>query len=85
MIGAAGEADQQWVEADFAGDAALVVGSEDKGLRALTAKSCDQLVRIPMSGTVSSLNVSVATGIILFEARRQRGLAKLAIDKPGLA
>jgi 23S rRNA (guanosine2251-2'-O)-methyltransferase len=75
VIGAAGAADGIWLDADFAGDAALVVGSEGKGLRALTAKCCDQLVRIPMSGAVSSLNVSVATGILLFEARRQRGLA----------
>jgi 23S rRNA (guanosine2251-2'-O)-methyltransferase len=75
VIGAAGEAETLWPEADFAGNAALVVGSEDKGLRALTVKCCDQLVRIPMSGAVASLNVSVATGILLFEARRQRGLA----------
>ncbi len=75
VIGAAGAAEALWLEADFAGDAALVVGSEGKGLRALTAKTCDQLVRIPMSGAVASLNVSVATGILLFEAQRQRGLA----------
>jgi len=75
VIGAAGEGDSLWLEADFAGNAALVVGSEDKGLRSLTARCCDQLVRIPMAGAVTSLNVSVATGILLFEARRQRGLA----------
>ncbi len=75
VIGAAGEATALWPEADFSGDAALVVGSEGKGMRALTAKSCDQLIRIPMSGAVTSLNVSVATGILLFEACRQRGLA----------
>ncbi|MFP6836532.1 MAG: 23S rRNA (guanosine(2251)-2'-O)-methyltransferase RlmB [Pseudomonadales bacterium] len=75
VIGAAGEAPALWLEADFGGDAALVVGSEDRGMRALTARSCDQLVRIPMSGAVASLNVSVATGVLLFEAQRQRGLA----------
>jgi len=75
VIGAAGEGGATWLEADFSGDAALVVGSEDKGLRALTMKCCDQLVRIPMAGAVTSLNVSVATGILLFEAARQRGLA----------
>ncbi|MDH3644386.1 MAG: 23S rRNA (guanosine(2251)-2'-O)-methyltransferase RlmB [Gammaproteobacteria bacterium] len=75
VIGAAGEGGSAWLESDFSGDAALVMGSEGKGMRALTAKCCDQLVRIPMAGAVSSLNVSVATGIMLFEARRQRGLA----------
>lgn len=75
IIGAAGEGEQLWTEADLTVGCALVVGSEDKGLRALTRKSCDQLVHIPMLGDVSSLNVSVATGILLFEAVRQRGLA----------
>jgi 23S rRNA (guanosine2251-2'-O)-methyltransferase len=50
----------------------LVVGGEGKGLRDLTRKTCDQLVSLPMHGAVSSLNVSVATGILLFEAVRQR-------------
>jgi 23S rRNA (guanosine2251-2'-O)-methyltransferase len=75
VIGAADSGETVWLDADFAGNAALVVGSEDKGLRALTMRSCDQLVRIPMAGAVTSLNVSVATGILLFEALRQRGLA----------
>ena len=56
-------------------DIAVVVGGEEKGLRVLTRKHCDQIVHIPMAGGVESLNVSVATGIILFEAVRQRGLA----------
>lgn len=51
---------------------ALVLGSEDKGIRNLTAKNCDKIVKIPMIGEISSLNVSVATGIILFEILRQR-------------
>ena len=51
---------------------ALVLGAEGKGMRQLTAKSCDQLVRIPMQGAVESLNVSVAAGVCLYEALRQR-------------
>ncbi len=72
VVGATLDADVAWDQVDYHGDMALVVGSEDKGLRALTAKCCDQLVGIPMSGTVASLNVSVATGVLLFEAVRQR-------------
>ena len=75
VVGATLDADAAWDEADYHGDMVLVLGSEDKGLRALTAKSCDQLVGIPMSGTVASLNVSVATGVLLFEAVRQRQAA----------
>ncbi|MFT6388709.1 MAG: 23S rRNA (guanosine2251-2'-O)-methyltransferase [Cellvibrionaceae bacterium] len=72
LIGAAGEAEQNHFEADLTGALALVMGSEGKGLRRLTRETCDSLIRIPMMGTVSSLNVSVATGICLFEAIRQR-------------
>lgn len=72
LIGAAGEAEAQWDQADLSGACAIVVGSEGEGLRSLTARLCDQLVRIPMLGTVSSLNVSVAAGVLLFEAVRQR-------------
>jgi len=53
---------------------ALVLGAEGAGMRQLTRKSCDELVRIPMRGAVSSLNVSVASGVCLYEALRQRML-----------
>lgn len=52
---------------------ALVLGAEGPGMRQLTRKTCDTLVRIPMAGAVESLNVSVASGVCLYEARRQRG------------
>jgi 23S rRNA (guanosine2251-2'-O)-methyltransferase len=73
IYGAAGEAESSLYEADLAGPLALVLGGEGKGLRRLTREHCDALVSIPLAGSVSSLNVSVATGICLFEARRQRG------------
>jgi 23S rRNA (guanosine2251-2'-O)-methyltransferase len=72
VVGAAGGAEQPWTAAAMSGDLALVLGSEQAGLRALTAKHCDELVRIPMAPGVESLNVSVAAGVLLFEAVRQR-------------
>ena len=72
LIGAAGETDKTIYQADFNGSIALLMGAEGKGLRRLTKEHCDELIKIPMSGSVSSLNVSVATGICLFEAVRQR-------------
>jgi 23S rRNA (guanosine2251-2'-O)-methyltransferase len=72
VIGAAGDSPRSWVEADWTGPTVLVVGGEEDGLRALTRAKCDALVSIPMAGSVASLNVSVATGILLFEAVRQR-------------
>ncbi len=72
VVGAAGDGRALWSDAHLTGDCAVVVGGEGEGMRALTAKLCDQLVRIPMQGTVSSLNVSVAAGVLLFEAVRQR-------------
>jgi 23S rRNA (guanosine2251-2'-O)-methyltransferase len=76
LAGAVGEAPDSLYEADLRGPLALVMGAEGKGLRRLTRERCDFLVRIPMAGGVSSLNVSVATGVCLFEAVRQRKSAK---------
>lgn len=73
VIGAAGEADQTVYQQDLKGPLALVMGAEGPGMRRLTRECCDGLVNIPMAGEVSSLNVSVATGVCLFEAVRQRG------------
>ena len=72
VLGTAAEADQYYYQADMSGSIALVMGAEGKGLRRLTRECCDGLVRIPLLGQVSSLNVSVATGICLFEVVRQR-------------
>ena len=74
VVGAAGEAETSLYQVDFTVPTAIVLGAEEKGLRRLTREVCDHLARIPMAeGGVESLNVSVATGIFLFEARRQRG------------
>lgn len=75
IAGTAGEAATSLYEVDFTGPMALVMGAEGKGMRRLTRETCDHLVKLPMAGQVSSLNVSVATGICLFEAVRQRQLA----------
>jgi 23S rRNA (guanosine2251-2'-O)-methyltransferase len=72
LIGTAGEAASDLYEADLGGPLALVLGAEGTGLRRLTREHCDELIRIPMLGAVESLNVSVATGICLYEAHRQR-------------
>lgn len=72
IVGTAGETDTLVYDADLKGPLALVLGAEGEGLRRLTRETCDALVKIPMFGTVSSLNVSVAAGICLFEAVRQR-------------
>jgi 23S rRNA (guanosine2251-2'-O)-methyltransferase len=71
-VGFAGEADEAYDEVDFTLPTAIVVGSEGEGLRRLTRERCDRLVKIPMAGSVDSLNVSVAAGVALFEAVRQR-------------
>ncbi len=76
VVGTAGEAEKDLFGMKLNGPMALVLGAEGEGLRRLTRENCDQLARIPMFGTVESLNVSVAAGICLFEARRQRSLAR---------
>ena len=73
IVGAAGEADKSIYDIDQKVPVAWVLGAEGDGLRRLTRDTCDELARIPMHGSVESLNVSVASGICLFEARRQRG------------
>jgi 23S rRNA (guanosine2251-2'-O)-methyltransferase len=75
LSGAAGESAQSLYSVDFTVPTALVMGSEGKGMRRLTREHCDYLIAIPMAGSVSSLNVSVATGICLYEAVRQRQTA----------
>ena len=72
LCGTAGEAEKTLYQQDLTGPLAILMGSEGKGLRRLTRETCDYLVSIPMAGAVSSLNVSVAAGICLFEAVRQR-------------
>ncbi|MEH6577652.1 MAG: 23S rRNA (guanosine(2251)-2'-O)-methyltransferase RlmB [Amphritea sp.] len=72
ITGTAGEADVLVSDADLKGPMALVMGAEGKGMRRLTREHCDHLIKIPMAGEVSSLNVSVAAGVCLFEAVRQR-------------
>ena len=75
IMGADGETSQTVYTTDFTIPLALVVGTEGKGLRRLTKEQCDMLVAIPMMGQVESLNLSVATGVLLYEAVRQRILA----------
>lgn len=72
IVGTAGEADKEIYDQDLTGPIVLVMGAEGKGMRRLTREHCDYLVRLPMAGSVSSLNVSVASGVCLFEALRQR-------------
>jgi len=72
VIGTSDQATHTLYQTDLSGPVALVLGAEGDGMRALTAKTCDQLVSIPMQGAVESLNVSVASGVCLYEAVRQR-------------
>jgi 23S rRNA (guanosine2251-2'-O)-methyltransferase len=73
VVGTAEDAEKSIYDMDFKGPVALVLGAEGPGMRQLTRKTCDELVRIPMQGAVESLNVSVAAAVCLYEARRQRG------------
>ena len=72
LYGTAGESENTIYNSDLSGSVALVMGAEGDGLRRLTREGCDHLVKLPMAGSVSSLNVSVATGVCLFEIVRQR-------------
>jgi len=75
IVGTADEAEDTLYDTDLTGPLAIAMGFEGAGLRRLTQKKCDVLVRIPMAGAVECLNVSVATGVCLFEANRQRNRA----------
>tara|TARA_R110001599_G_scaffold159052_1_gene346030 strand:+ start:54144 stop:54887 length:744 start_codon:yes stop_codon:yes gene_type:complete len=72
LVGTCEDAEKGLYDADFSGAAALVMGSEGEGMRRLTRETCDVLINVPMFGSVESLNVSVASGVCLYEARRQR-------------
>ena len=72
IIGTSDTAEKSLYQADLRQPVALVLGAEGSGMRQLTAKTCDELVQIPMRGGVESLNVSVASGVCLYEALRQR-------------
>ena len=72
IIGTSDDAQQSLYDIDLRGPVALVFGAEGDGMRQLTGKTCDELVRLPMAGAVESLNVSVASGVCLYEAVRQR-------------
>ena len=71
-VGTTGQSEKVIYDIDLTGPIALVMGAEGSGMRPLTAKQCDFLAKLPMAGEVESLNVSVATGICLFEIVRQR-------------
>jgi len=73
IYGAVGDGAKPMWETDLSGGLALVFGAEGKGLRPLVRRTCDEVVSIPMEGSVESLNVSVAAALLLYEARRQRG------------
>ncbi|MBO8129346.1 MAG: 23S rRNA (guanosine(2251)-2'-O)-methyltransferase RlmB [Peptococcaceae bacterium] len=75
IVGAEADGSQLYWNIDLKGPLVLVVGGEDTGLGQTVRKECDVLVRIPMAGKVNSLNVSVAAGLLIYEALRQRGLA----------
>ncbi len=72
IIGTSDDAPKTLYQVDLRGPVALVLGAEGQGMRQLTRKTCDELVSIPMRGAVESLNVSVASGVCLYEAQRQR-------------
>lgn len=75
IIGSSLEEAKNYTVPDYNIPAALIIGNEEKGIRKLTAEKCDLLVKIPMKGKIQSLNVSVATGVLLFEILRKRSLS----------
>jgi len=75
VVGTTGDAEQLLYQQDLTLPLALIMGAEGEGMRRLTSEGCDFTVSLPMQGSVSSLNVSVATGVCLFEVLRQRGEA----------
>ncbi len=79
VIGTSGDAPHSLYQSDFTGPVALVLGAEGDGMRQLTRKTCDALIHIPMQGAVESLNVSVASGVCLYEALRQRQAAAVVV------
>jgi 23S rRNA (guanosine2251-2'-O)-methyltransferase len=81
-IGLAGDADESYTDVDWTLPSALVLGAEGSGLRRLVRETCDRVVCIPMRGAVDSLNVSVAAGVVLYEAVRQRGDATRGTGGP---
>jgi 23S rRNA (guanosine2251-2'-O)-methyltransferase len=85
VIGTAGTAARSLYEIDLRGPVAIVLGAEGHGMRQLTARTCDELVHLPMKGAVESLNVSVASGVCLYEALRQRSTAASALADAGTA
>ena len=74
IVGSYLEGAKDYTKVDYKVPIAVIVGNEEKGIRKLTADKCDHLVRIPMKGKIQSLNVSVATGVMLFEILRQRSI-----------
>jgi 23S rRNA (guanosine2251-2'-O)-methyltransferase len=76
VTGLAGDTEQSLYGVDLKGPVALVLGSEGEGMRRLTRETCDFVAKIPMPGAMESLNVSVATGVVLFEALRQRSAVR---------
>ena len=72
LVGTDDGAEKSIYDLDLTGSIAIVMGAEGEGMRRLTRETCDELVRIPMQGAVESLNVSVASGVCLYEALRQR-------------
>lgn len=76
LFGASEHATESYDDVDYTGSTAIILGAEGTGLRRLTQEACDFLIKIPMYGNVSSLNVSVAAGICLFEAAKQRRHSK---------